>query len=96
MKTKEEELFAAIELNNISKIIELIEQGVNIKTINENGSSPLHWSSYCGYAEITKLLIKNGANLGGINKWDETPLKIANRLRHGEIVKVLLENGATI
>jgi ankyrin repeat protein len=40
-----------------------MEAGATVDVKNQDGETPLHWSSYEGYAAIVLLLLENGANM---------------------------------
>ena len=86
----------------------LIERGVDVKAVGENGWTALHGAAYNGADEITRLLLENGAELDALDEFQQTPWSIAEGLigagidnfevkafgPHPSTAKVLLESGA--
>jgi uncharacterized membrane protein YvbJ len=63
-KPAPETIYNAIDENNIDKVAELIEKGVDINNIPQNQeNSPLNYAIYKRRVEITKLLISKGAKI---------------------------------
>ena len=73
---------------------ELIEEGANVNTQDENGKTILMFASFRGYLEIVKELIKAGADVNIKDKNGTTALIVASYKEHKEIVKELIEAGA--
>jgi ankyrin repeat protein len=94
-----DDLFAAIEKNDIQKIRYLIPMGADVNARDPYASmSPLMMAAYDGYTEIARLLIEKGAEVnakGGIDM-DMTPLIYAASQDQVDMVKLLLEKGATV
>jgi ankyrin repeat protein len=94
-----DDLFAAIEKNDIQKVRYLIaiNADVNAKDPYAN-MTPLMMAAYDGFTEIAKLLIEKGAEVnakGGVDM-DMTPLIYAASQDRFDMVKLLIENGATV
>lgn len=86
-------LIAAVNNTNLTKVIELLENGAN-PNINGNGDiSPLMLAIQSGNVQITKELINNGAETKCYIKHNKiTPLLMASSAGHLDIVRYLLEN----
>ena len=72
----------------------LIDNGADVNTQNEDGTSPLHVSAMKGYHDTAKLLIENGADVNIKDNDDWTPLRWAVCENKYDIVKLLIEFGA--
>ncbi|XP_075226230.1 uncharacterized protein LOC142327259 isoform X2 [Lycorma delicatula] len=60
--TPEEQLFNAVKSEDLPKIKELINDGVNINCI-DGGWTPLMYACFQGFPDVLEVLLKNGANL---------------------------------
>lgn len=88
-----EELWPAIDQNNISKLKELIERGFNVKMkSDEDNFTILHWAES---PEQTKLFIEAGADIyvNQQNYQGNTPLHWAKSVEQTEI---LIKAGANV
>lgn len=58
------EIFLAAEQNNLKKVKELLDKGLdpNIRD-TDRGSTPLHWASTKGHIDIIEALINAGADV---------------------------------
>lgn len=94
-----DDLFAAIEKNDIQKVRYLIAIGAPVNAKDPYASmTPLMMAAYDGYTEIARLLIEKGAEVnakGGVDL-DMTPLIYAASQDRVDMVKLLLEKGATV
>jgi ankyrin repeat protein len=90
-------IFDAIENNDINKVEEFLNNGVNIDIKDVNGYTPLHNAIIKGNIEIVKLLLDKGAHINARdNHFNETPLFIAAKTGKQKIVELLLEKGADV
>jgi ankyrin repeat protein len=94
-----DDLFAAIEKNDIQKVRYLIPIGADVNAKDPYASmTPLMMAAYDGYTEIAKLLIEKGAEVnakGGIDI-DMTPLIYAASQDRVDTLKLLIDNGANV
>lgn len=75
----------------------LVEHGVNINLMNENGQTPLGEASRWGNIDIVKYLISKGANVNLRNgDLGVTSLMLALENNSLEIVKYLVDHGAKV
>ena len=94
------ELFNAVRNNDIDRVRELLDSGVNPNTKNNGGQTPLmlafkHIYPYKGDKEIVRLLLQHGADPNSKNRYGgDTLLMDASRLGRIDIVRLFLENGA--
>ena len=91
----------AISSFNLSKIKELISQGINVNQVKRNDDLPLMLAIKLRRADIVKLLLEAGADLydSTYDLYDSTyivntPLSFAASKGSLEIVKLLLQAGA--
>ena len=95
MKNINEQLFKAVELNEIKEVKRLIEEGANVNAVDEDGMTALYWASRWGYSEIVKMLIEKGADVNVVDEYfRETALHKASHYGYSKIVKMLIEVGA--
>ena len=87
-------LHMAAEGNQPSMIIYLIEEEHQSPTsIDENGSSPLHWACYFGAEEAVNFLLYLKANINQCDKENITPLHLAvNEGKENIVLKLLQKN----
>jgi ankyrin repeat protein len=92
------EIILAKESGRLEIVQILIEQygfDVNEKT-QDTESTPLHFASWEGYADIIKYLIEKGAEVNAKNRMGQTPLYCATVLRKINAIRCLIEKGANI
>ena len=70
----------------------LLENGANVNSSTENGSTPLFWAVRFGHYNIVKLLITHGADINQHEKSNVTPLHQAVEYKHLDVVKLLIQN----
>ncbi|EAX86796.1 hypothetical protein TVAG_147380 [Trichomonas vaginalis G3] len=82
----------AASKNNIEIVKLLINNGVNVNEMNENGETPLHSAISANCFEVAEFLIKNGADVNKVNNSGNSPLQIAKG--NAKMVDLLIRNGA--
>jgi len=88
-------LHIAAENNQISMIIYLLfNEPLDITSVDENGSTPLHLACYYGSFESVRYLLSLKSNINAVDNEKLTPLHLAVRNEKEKIVKLLLLNGA--
>ena len=94
-----DDLFAAVEKNDIQKVRFLLPLGADVNAKDPYANmTPLMMAAYDGYTEIAKLLIEKGAAVnakGGVDM-DMTPLVYAASQDRVDTVKLLIDNGANV
>lgn len=80
--------------NNIAAINERLDEGVDINTVNSNGTTMLLAATLHGHSELVAFLLKSGADPNLSNIQGTSPLFGASLLGFNEIVINLLANGA--
>ena len=85
----------AAEGNQPSMMIYLIsKEHQSSQSVDENGSTPLHWACYAGAEEAVNFLINLGANIDAQDKEKLTPLHLAVLGGRDKIVLRLLQKNA--
>src|SRR5579863_2950813 len=74
----------------------LLEHGANVSAQETTGSTPLHFASRGGYAELACILLEHGADVKAHDNLGSTPLHFASSEGHTELVRILLEHGANV
>lgn len=87
MKNKNKELKKAVFEDNLQKVKEMLNKGIDINIA-------LYWAACGGDADIVKLLLNKGANPNAKDKDGCTALMFAAEWGHIDIVKLLLDKGA--
>jgi palmitoyltransferase len=85
----------AAEGNQPSMLIYLItEQHLSAQSVDENGSTPLHWACYSGAEEAVNFLLNLNVNINEQDKEKLTPLHLATNEGREKIVLKLLQKNA--
>ncbi|XP_071745182.1 uncharacterized protein [Lepeophtheirus salmonis] len=71
-------------------------QGKLVDTVDENGSSPLHYASYRGSTVCCMLLVDHNADINRIDRFGNTPLAYAIIGNHEATTITLLQKGANV
>jgi len=95
-KQKVIQLFKAIELEAIEKIKELVDWGIDIDEINDNGDTPLIFSIKNENLDMVKFLLDLSANPNQEDDFGKTPLIYAIESENMPIIRCLVDRGATI
>ncbi|KAH0559899.1 hypothetical protein GP486_003582 [Trichoglossum hirsutum] len=90
------DLHWAAQRGEAKKCLELLLQGVHVDCRDENGETPLHFSTFYGSLTVTCMLVARGADINATSFGypHGTPLEWARRQRHYKIVNYLVEMGA--
>ncbi|XP_053618820.1 ankyrin-2-like isoform X3 [Plodia interpunctella] len=86
----------AARAGQIEKIINLLEQGVDINVSNANGLNAIHLASKDGHVEVVRELLDKGAAIDAATKKGNTALHIASLAGQETVVKLLVQNGAQV
>ena len=82
------ELIEASEWGDLTKVKQLIENGVDVHADYDRA---FRWSASNGHLEVVRLLLENGAD---VHADDDYALRCSAEMGHLEVVRFLLENGA--
>ena len=89
-------LLQASQFGQLNVFQILLENGANIKSI-DNSREPILPSAVCsGNENLVRLLIQNGANVNLKSRFLGDALRVAIKRRALEMVQLLLENGANV
>lgn len=91
-----EQLFNAIEADDIEAVRKAIEEGADIYARTEYEDTVLHEAAAYGHTAIAELLIEEGANIDTQNKCGSTPLFLAVCFGNKETAKLLKQHGGTL
>jgi ankyrin repeat protein len=91
-----DDLLEAINLNDISRVKELLDKNVDINGKSRNDWTALMVAAAKGNTEMVQLLLKNGANVNVRNKTGQTPIIFAAHWGHIDIVKLLIDSGVDV
>jgi ankyrin repeat protein len=83
---------AAFE-GNLAKVKTFLQRGINIKTQDSDGRTPLH---YAATADVAEFLISKGADIHTGDKDDETPLHTTAGAGFKDVVELLIKKGADV
>ena len=81
---------------DLSGVKQCVEHGADVNSKDNDGCTPLHWSSWNGYLDIVKYLIEQGVDVNCKSNNGSTPLHLSSRYGYLDIVKHLIENGADV
>lgn len=86
----------AVQLNNNSDLLKVIQNGSNVDLPNRNGDTPLIIATKNGNINMATTLINNGANPSLTDKQGNSPLLYAVQSKNKEIVALLGNNKADL
>uniref|UniRef100_A0A0K0E183 ANK_REP_REGION domain-containing protein n=1 Tax=Strongyloides stercoralis TaxID=6248 RepID=A0A0K0E183_STRER len=90
-----EELLKACYVNDTTKVLSLLQSGVNINDSNDDKDTPLQVAASQGHISLVILLLDNGAIIDQSNKVGYTPFLHACREGKEKIVELLIQRGAS-
>ena len=85
------ELIDAVKNNNVSRVLELLNNQENPNGLNEQGNTALHYAVALDNADMTQILLSYGADLNVKNLKGWTPLKIAEKKDLKRVTPVLVQ-----
>ena len=93
------QLIRATMLNNLPRVLQLIQIGAPLDAEDGEGSTALHWAVSMGHEEIFKALLDGkyegrGAMIEFENQFGTTALVLACEARNSKLVRLLLARGA--
>ncbi|XP_075225433.1 uncharacterized protein LOC142326691 isoform X1 [Lycorma delicatula] len=87
----EDRLRLAAFMNDVAKVRQLLNAGVNPNCPDCQYRTPLHLSACNGYTEVVRLLLERGANPNFTDMVGNTPLHLAVCTNHIAVVTLLLK-----
>jgi len=78
---------------DLSRVQELLDQGQDVNSQDENGYTPLHAASSYGRMEVLNFLLSVGADVNSRDSDGDQPLHVCETV---EVAQVLLQSGAQI
>ena len=94
VQTGGEPLHLAASLGDLERVRQLLEDGVRVDSVKEDGNTALHCASIMGHTSVVELLIEEEADLEATGNSGATPLMMAASMGHLAAVQALLEGGA--
>jgi hypothetical protein len=86
----QEELFLAVEKDQVQNVELLIEEGCDFSIRNKEGNSLIHKAIYHQSIKSTQYLLKLGASLETINHQGQTPLMVKSNFEMSKVLKAHL------
>ena len=93
IKTATEQLFNAVEANDVESLKQAIAGGADTEAKDSEGYTPLQLAVQQEKTEVIKALIAGGANPDTPWKYGHTALTLAAQLKKTESLKALIEAG---
>ena len=90
------EILDAAYFGEIDVIGTLLDDGIDVKTKDRDGNTPLHWAVLGGHTNCVELLIEKEADVGAVNSAGNTLLHLAVTTAPPECVRLLLEAAAPV
>lgn len=88
-------LISAVKAKDVQHVMNLIAQGANVNTPDQNGWTPLHYATQQRSVPISRFLLHSGADIEARNSYQQTPLIFAAQMDYNlEIMYLLLKCGA--
>lgn len=94
--SKDMEVSKSLDQIHIMVIEKMLQEGMDVDQINDNGETQLSIAASYGNKEAVEMLLKNGADVNKSIKHGVTPLIIAAQKGNVEVAKLLLEFGADV
>jgi ankyrin repeat protein len=77
-----------------AEVRRLVQDGADVKAVQADGATALHWAAYYGDVSLASLLLDAGADVAAANRNGSTPLWLAAGQGDAPMIEALLENGA--
>jgi ankyrin repeat protein len=90
-------LMEAVQANDVAQVRNLIAQGADVSTLDENQDAPLIMAAYKGYTDIVRLLLEAGADITAVDPgMKATALHAAAYAGRTAAARLLIEHGIDI
>ncbi|HSE42692.1 MAG TPA: ankyrin repeat domain-containing protein, partial [Acidobacteriota bacterium] len=90
------QLTAAVKENNLTKIENLLQNGVNVNERDASNNTPLMLAASSGFTGAMKVLLDSGAFVTARNIEGKTALMWAASSNQLEAIKLLMTSGAEV
>ncbi|OBS24206.1 hypothetical protein FPOA_04753 [Fusarium poae] len=87
-------LFYAVRNGHLNKVSHMLDEGIDINSLDADGRSPLSLAAEHGWSDIVHNLTGRNADSNIQDNYGESPLWWASRYGHAIIVEHLLDKGA--
>jgi hypothetical protein len=91
-----DDLFRAVETNNVGEVSRLLARGMDVNSADPDGRTLLMRASWDGQNEIVKVLLERKARIEQRNARGETAIMMAAYRGHLDTIKLLHQRGASI
>src|SRR5688572_16746440 len=78
---------------NGEEVRRLVQSGADVKAVQADGSTALHWAAYHGDVRLALLLLEAGADVAAANRNGSTPLWLAASQGDAVVIGALLDKG---
>ena len=90
------QLLEALKAGESTVAHELIRAGADMREVEPDGTTPLHWAVYRDDLETAELLLATGADPSVSNRYLVRPLSLAALNGSAEMIRLLLAAGADV
>jgi ankyrin repeat protein len=87
---------AGTEAETLAAVKRLVEHGVDVNLVDQNGETAMHGAAYRGHNSVVQYLADKGAALDVKNRIGWTPLIIADGVLYAEFLKVHRDTAALL
>lgn len=91
-----DDLIVAVRNNDGEKVINLLQRGMDVNTVDENGTSLAMYAARSGNEKLLEYLLSNGSNILIKNKYRDTAISLAALQGHSGCIKLLVKAGALV
>jgi uncharacterized protein len=77
-----------------AEVRRLVQSGADVKAVQADGATALHWAAYHGDVSLASLLLEAGAEVAAPNRNGSTPLWLAASQGDAPMIEALLQSGA--
>lgn len=91
-----EDILKAAANNETALVVDLLRRGMDVNTVDSQGTSLLMYAARFGNSELLEFLLSNRANVLKRNKYGDTALMLAAFAGHLDVVRRLVAAGAVL